>query len=290
MYLPGYIGTLGWLDTQLPTALVALAYLGLLALALVSGLRLPPAHRLGLLLTFLLCYALVVFSQLLSWESVGSTSVGTLQGRYLTPFCTPALFLAFSGLGRPWLRLQALGICVLLGSGGLLWAAAAVHQERYYKVPNSAQFTEVNCGAEQTVGLFYRSEEGNWLLDNDPNGQQQQHVRTGRAAAQVGQAGPSTNMTLHLFDCRAGDTLVASVWRYGSPHAGLVVSSREVEEFDVYNFTVKQYDAKGWAQLTLDTILPPSFQPGKSLAIFVISDQAQTSYFDDFRVEYRRRQ
>ena len=65
-------------------------------------------HRLVLVVAVLLCYALVVLSQLLSWEPVGSHTVDTIQGRYLTPFAPLGASCCYTGSGRrgntyrPW--------------------------------------------------------------------------------------------------------------------------------------------------------------------------------------------
>ncbi|WP_420460112.1 DUF2142 domain-containing protein [Neolewinella sp.] len=131
MYLPGYIGTFGWLDLRLPRGLVWGAYLWLLVVALLAGapgMRLGWWHR-GVLLTAAVgCYLLVVLSQLLSWEPVGSGTVGTIQGRYLTPI-GPLLFLLFNRPQRPWP-----GLPWLVSGGSLVLLTSSVYLVylRYY--------------------------------------------------------------------------------------------------------------------------------------------------------------
>jgi uncharacterized membrane protein len=131
MYFRGYVGTFGWLDTPLPWPVVIGAYVSLFFLAWYD--RSPRVWfgrygKLMLLIVILLCYGLVVLSQQLSWEPVGSTRVGTIQGRYLTPFA-PLLFLLFTRRGR---RPRWVPLLVAIGGLLLLSHSLWVVYGRYY--------------------------------------------------------------------------------------------------------------------------------------------------------------
>ncbi len=131
MYSRGYIGTFGWLDAYLPIYVIVLAYGMLWCLALFDGSprpTLPRGYRLVLPVAAVLCYVLVILSQLLSWEPVGSHTVGTIQGRYLVPLA-PLLFLAVyrAQPRRWWIPVLAVG-----GACWLLWVSGALLSTRYY--------------------------------------------------------------------------------------------------------------------------------------------------------------
>ena len=131
MYLPAYIGNFGWLDLPHREPVVAAAYLWLISIALLGGtgrVRLRWWHRFILAVAALLCYVLVVFSQLLSWEPVGSHTVGTIQGRYLTPFA-PLAFLLLHRHASAWKYIPAV---VVSGSLLLLSYSAYIVYLRYY--------------------------------------------------------------------------------------------------------------------------------------------------------------
>lgn len=126
MFVQGTIGTFGWLDTYLPIWLVAFGYVYLFALAAMGC---PPSwwHKLAILVGVVACYLLVIFSQMLSWEPVGTHIVGTVQGRYLVPF-VPLFFLLFTANWRPAGRRWLLP----LGSLLLLSASTYIIYQRYY--------------------------------------------------------------------------------------------------------------------------------------------------------------
>ena len=144
-YLQAYIGLFGWFDTQLPAALVVLAYCWLLAIALsgggdqASGVALVFSQRAVCVLIGILCFGLVVFSQLLSWMPVGATTISILQGRYFIPFA-PLLFLVlYRERSRPpshWLPLLTIGGAVPL----LLYSTYSLYLRYYVAWPPDSIF------------------------------------------------------------------------------------------------------------------------------------------------------
>jgi len=93
IYLRGFVAGLGWLDVDVPPALLAASYAAL-ALAALAALRRP--GRAGALLAFLALASagLIFLVQYLTWTAVGDPAVDGVQGRYFLPV---ALLLA--GLG-----------------------------------------------------------------------------------------------------------------------------------------------------------------------------------------------
>ena len=126
MYVDAFIGALGWLEIELPSWAIVFGYLSLLYAALTSR-WITTTVRLNLFLCIALCYILVIFSQLLSWEPVGSPTVGTVQGRYLTPFA-PLIVLIFAA-GYSKYRMNWL---ILLNSSLLICVSIYELLQRYY--------------------------------------------------------------------------------------------------------------------------------------------------------------
>lgn len=126
-YSRGYVGILGWIDTYLKTWLYWIAYVYLFALAFTErGVKVW--HRGVFLLTVIATYLLVILSQLLSWEKVGTHIVNAIMGRYLIPF-VPVFFLLFGGLP---LKIPSRIYVIAAGSSALLVATAIKVYSRYY--------------------------------------------------------------------------------------------------------------------------------------------------------------
>ena len=126
-YTFGYIGILGWIDTFLPEWAYYAAYV-FIFLVVFTERKVSWAGKGLFLVTVAACYLLVVLSQMLSWEAVGTHVVKALMGRYFIPFA-PLFFLLFAGFGwrssgRKWL--------LAFGSLALLAIAAWSLYQRYF--------------------------------------------------------------------------------------------------------------------------------------------------------------
>ncbi len=97
MYSTGFIGTLGWLDTNLPILFIFFSYLIILYLALKeknSLFRFKIFDKLLFCCIFFGTFILILISQHLTWDPVGGSLIGTFQGRYLIPIF-PLIILIF---------------------------------------------------------------------------------------------------------------------------------------------------------------------------------------------------
>jgi uncharacterized membrane protein len=95
MYYRGYIGTLGWLETKMPVWFIHVSYLILIFVALMDGnkvIKIKLFHRLIFLAIVIIISCLIILSQHLVWDCVGSDAVANLQGRYFIPVF-PFLFM-----------------------------------------------------------------------------------------------------------------------------------------------------------------------------------------------------
>lgn len=113
-YLSSFVGTLGWLDTLLPNVFTVLYLTFLLASALLEhfSCKLKNISRLLILVSAVVCFALIVAAEYITWTplpdigTVGLTTVLGFQGRYLIPFALVALMTLAS---RASSRLKSIG-------------------------------------------------------------------------------------------------------------------------------------------------------------------------------------
>ena len=122
-YAAQVVGQLGWLDVNLPKALLWGYALGLGVLALVDTRRtvlVSLRQRVLLILTALATMALVSASQYASWTPYGAGHVEGIQGRYFLPLAPAAAWILHTRrfpaepalLNRvlPWLSLVSLAV------------------------------------------------------------------------------------------------------------------------------------------------------------------------------------
>ncbi len=288
MYSRSYIGTLGNLDTFLPIPVIIFGYLGILFTAFfdpVSRFTFKWPAKLFLFALLASCWALVILSQLLSWESVGSTAVHVIQGRYLVPFA-PLLFLLFhrksDGLSGRYYRWGA-----VLFSVSLLTISAVVMHRRYYQYPNTGAVTAITCDLETQWDQYYLA-AGDYpaLLDFANETRSTEQARSGRHSAKLSGQGFGYGLSYHLFDCNPGDTLRAVVWRRG-PVGNLMVTSRD-DGLIQYAGSLTGVTEGAWQQFGLELVLPATFEAGRSISCFVMNLDSIPAYFDDFSVSYHR--
>ena len=288
MYLPAYIGNFGWLDTPMPGSVVVLAYLWIVGLAWTD--RDPKAYftwkgKMVLFTALLCCYLFLVFSQLLSWEAVGSTVVGTIQGRYLTPIF-PLVLLLFAGKGEKNGRLLPLA---LFGSFALLTFSSNLLWERYYAIPNPDRVNTFICDAERVKGKYFLGQGSRpILLDHWPAGWSGEQARSGIRSAKAWSAN-SMGMSMHLFQCEPGDSVRAKVW-YRGAGGTLALGGGAGEKYYLETASFDSADsADGWQLLELTAILPEAFRDGQHLVIYTYFTGDNPAFFDDLEVEHRRK-
>ena len=103
MWGPGYIGTFGWLDTFLPWWLILAGWFTILLVTKMDWAgreQVLIRHKLIFIACFLASVFLLLLSQYLTWEGVGSQLIYTIQGRYFIPLF-PLLFLCIPGSYQP---------------------------------------------------------------------------------------------------------------------------------------------------------------------------------------------
>lgn len=282
MYSNGFIGTFGHLDTYLPTWTVQLGWAGIFFISLFGGrsdIRLKLHLRIAMVCVGGFVVLLILLSQQLTWDCVGSGVVSTLQGRYFIPLA-PVVFLAlyspktrFASYGR-WISLLLI----------LVLNATALHTiyTRYY-VPASFEIQQFACGAEKI--------EGNQLMAGHVglNGAECRTNKVSRTGDYSAELTPEHAFAyiLELEAVRPGDIVQVTVWRNTS-HGALVVRSKN-DRFYHTHFEATEQDAQGWQKLEARIEVGQVLR-GNRLTISCWNPDSVPSYFDDFVVKHYKMQ
>jgi uncharacterized membrane protein len=132
MYFEGYIGTFGWLDTNLPKWLVIFSYLIILIVAFIgdgNSFQFTFKNKFILFFSFIAALSLLLLSQHLTWDIVGGDRIVTIQGRYLIPIL-PLLFMICKSSKFNYIR--SVPFIVIIFSGLSLVITVYTLFNRYY--------------------------------------------------------------------------------------------------------------------------------------------------------------
>lgn len=283
MYYSGFIGTFGWLDTFLPYWFIALAYAVIVVVLVLDGNRTITISLLQksiLLSGFLLIVCLILLTQHLTWDCVGSDLIVTIQGRYFIP-AAPLLFFAFYS---PRFQFKGLPILVVVFSLFSLSLSSKVLYNRYYKPQIVSKIKVISCGAEQTVdGNLFTSNLPGQFFEN-ANTQSKDHARSGLHAVKVDAEHPFT-FTYRLHDCESGDQLSVEAWRWGKKGRIALVNEFTHPYLEVLEPAAK--DSTGWERLELNYTMVKD--PTENLVtIYLFNNEKEATYFDDIKITHRK--
>ena len=278
MYLPGYIGTFGWLDTHLSNWIIIAAYSVLLFVTIAednSSVRFTSRSRIILFAALFSLLATVIISQLLSWEFVGSGRVIVLQGRYFIPVF-PLAFLLIASFSN--LKLQFAKVCVLVAAPLIAGIAIYSVYNRYYVDPVNETIT-VQCGAEEVYKYDFFSTNHDAIKLEGGGVQSKNRLRTGNYSFELSSAKPYAG-AYHFYNIQKGDSIQAEVWRFGSNATiTLALDSVLISSID------GEQGADGWQKVVLNYKFNHSPQSSPA-TIFLWSQGDSTTYFDDFEFHY----
>lgn len=133
MYFRGYIGTFGWLDTMLPIWLIITTYLVIFLTAIFEDRTIfsfSIRQNIFIIIALLSTLILVLVSQHLSWDCVGSDIIYTIQGRYFIPIF-PLLFILFSQLKNKKIKINISNVVMLFSAFSLSFSIYVL-LNRYY--------------------------------------------------------------------------------------------------------------------------------------------------------------
>jgi uncharacterized membrane protein len=285
MYSQGYIGTFGWLDTWLPVWFIWLTYSVLLLVLLVDGrkeIKIRMVDRLIIFTVFLIIFFLIILSQSLTWEKVGSDVVSAIQGRYLIP-AAPLLFLVFYN-SRFRLQKIAVPIIILFSLFSLSFTVKTIHK-RYFTI-TQYDTVKIHCDAERTVNYDQLSTDNKLIILENGECRTSEKSRSGDYSLKQFSQDP-VGFSIVLYDCKAGDMIRAEVWRLGN--SGTLVLSGGGSGKDFYVNEAYTLDAgnRKWQRLSLSYTIPFDMS-NKEVRIYAYNYSESISFFDDMTIEYFR--
>ena len=286
-YLKSYVGHFGtYLDTPIQYWLFVLVYVFLLVLAIFepNATSLSPKQKLLVLGAALFTYALIILSQHLTWNQVGSRSIDAIQGRYLAPVF-PLLFLLFSRQGTGFkLPNWLVGPLVLTFVLFANQATCRLIQHRYFE-ENELLKSRVDWNFEDNTqreagkkSLVLPAEDFTHYLSNTD-------FRSGKQAMRLDSNRTEISLAT-IAHIRKGDYLRIEVWVKGEQPYLLVqtdsTSTCKAERFQTG--AIDTPNAQGWKKIRF--ILTDGVNcETQNLHLILGHLSKQTVYFDDMMCE-----
>lgn len=278
MYVPGYVGTFGWLDAHFPQWFIIVSYVVILFVMLFEdkqGVRMTAKPRLLLFTTLFLLLAGVIVSQLLSWEFVGSGRVMILQGRYFIPVF-PLLFIFLASFIRLKSALTASVVILFTVVSGYMTIRTIYN--RYYVDPVDSSMN-ISCGAEEIFKYDYFVTSQPEIMLEGAATRSKENARTGEYGFRL-TAANAYSAGYHFYNIQKGDSIYAEAWRYGTD-AGIMLSADSIAA----SSGTSAADTTGWHKVTLSYKFSAGRQ-GRPVTVYLLSQNDSTVYFDDLEIRY----
>jgi uncharacterized membrane protein len=282
-YWAGYIGSFGaFLGLNFPGWMYLAGYLSLFTLALDRNkLELKRSWAFLLVPAFVLSLALLLLSQHLTWDEVGSDRVWLLQGRYFIPLF-PLLFLLFS---RIPLRLPPAAIVISAGFILVLHVVAFKMLAARY-VMDPFQKKACDCGAENLSPSGAFACVKGWEFTGSA-ARTSDTVRTGKFAA-ISSPQHAFVFQKRIDSLRTGDLVEAELWKRGKGASVVLYGESGCRLYlasDRHDYT----DRNGWDHMHFIYQLPDECRVG-NFVFFIHNPAGGNVYIDDLRMTIRRKQ
>ena len=280
MYYEGYVGTFGWLDTKMPGWSIFITYLVIIIASVFptrAESRIGPSQKLTLLAITLMTVALVLLSQHLTWDCIGSDVIGTIQGRYFIPIF-PLLFFCLrrNYIGSGWFIQGTIIVWTIF----ILCLSVIKLYQRYYVNPVFEEVT-LTCSAESVYDQKYlKTSIPNIMLEN-ADSRTKEKARSGTYSLRL-DANNSYGFTYRFSNGQIGDIIRVSVWRLGE-NGSIVISGDSGNEFYLGSSTYSEVDSSGWKKLNMSYTLQNDMK-GKEVGIYIFNNHEKHSYFDDLEI------
>jgi uncharacterized membrane protein len=285
-YLKTYIGQFGtYLDTGLPGWLVIIAYIIIFLTAVFerNPYNISLWNKTIILLTVLFAYSLIILSQHLVWNDVGSEKFPSFQGRYLAPLF-PLVFMLFN---HPWSRIKlnpapAVILFVLVVNSVMFYL---LHDRFFVECYKSK--VAFNCGAEDvTNNGDLKTSDPQILLGGAINRSSKVYRSGGHAIALPPD---SSKAAIYSFkDLGWGDLVEIYAWKKGT--GGEVVvkgNGLECNPFRFMNKDVQITEKTGWKKIQL--VFGMFYDCGSSNVQFYVENPTKdTVYFDDLSYSIKK--
>lgn len=282
MYVTGYVVAYGaYLGYPCPNWVICCAYVLILCVLIGSGHKLQTnsTQKMALFFSFLVPIMLLIFSQYLFWEPVGSDYVKWLQGRYLIPLA-PILFMLIGEFFSLKLfnEFALSAISVLLLNTYVLFSM----YQLYYHKRHQFIYT-YSSGFEKEKEI--RLKDDSLKFENIG--------RLSRAEARNGVSSvmlsPDSQygITANLGSFKQGDVIEIEIWLKGR-HGAVAISGGGSGCKQVYAPANDFYfeDNKGWKKINYFFHFYescPASQNQFHLSAFNL--EGDTSYFDDLKIK-----
>lgn len=278
MYYRGYIGTFGWVDTNIPYSIINLFY-GLLFLVAVFennvGLRFGIEKKIILVTVFLTTIILVLLSQHLAWDCVGTDLIANIQGRYFIPVF-PLFFVLFNGFNNKYNMVIIVPIAVFF----LLSYSTYVLCNRYYATLNF-DIQKIYCDAETiNAEKKFITSNSNSVLENGA-AQSNKQSKSGKHSIKL-HLGDPFGFTYKITNLKIGDELNIDVWRLGKK-GEIILSGENGKLFYLSSQGAIEKDTCGWEKLHLYYQIISNIAD-KEIGVYIYNPSPDTSYFDDFLI------
>ena len=280
MYQHGYIGTFGWLDTELPVWVINTSYLFIVVTALLENkknISIKVYQRAILFLSLIAGVAFLLLSQILTWVCVGGKAVTIIQGRYLIPVF-PLLFMLFNC--TKCYHQIATRIIVILMSVSLLCFSFYTLYDRYFFISHPQQVT-ITCDAENTNNKGLLTSSVPKVLLGSSALQCTKHARSGKYSLALSSQNPY-GFNYITYSSIPGDEFIVEAWRLGQ--TGEIIMAGDLgKAFYLSSSRVVETDSRGWEKLQLSYVLR-QYLDGKDIWIYLYNNKNDTSYFDDLTI------
>jgi hypothetical protein len=263
---------------------LAFAIIILLALFERNAFVLTIRDKLILLLSVACAYSLIVLSQHLVWNDVGSEKFAPLQGRYFVPLF-PLLFMQ---LNHRWKAIQFNPAwCVAafsLFNNAYCWNLLS---RRYHQDPKGTRVTELKCDMEsQDSQKRFITTDPDVKLEGDNITSGREH-RSGRYSL-VLPPDSTRGAICHFKGIRQNDLIEIYAWQKGL--GGDIVAEGHGPNCEPYRFInhdILVTEKTGWRKINL---VYPMFLPCDSTegSFYLFNSTNDTLYFDDLLIRIKR--
>jgi len=283
MWFNGYIGTFGWLDTNLPQFFIYFSYIFIIVIALFDGRKDIVINKYQKIIfgtSMIITVVLILLTQHLTWNCIGGNLITTIQGRYFIP-AFPLIFLTLynSKLVKTDLVIP---LVILFSIFGSLLTLNTLYN-RYYVI-NEFNTSTITCDAEKKSDNNSFETNSNEIFLENGNTQNSENPRTGNFSAKLNSVNQFA-FTYRMYNCKIGDIVKVSVWRFGNE--GNIIISGEDNEFYYAQSTAIEKDSIGWEFLVLQQTIKNNMK-NKEIGIYIYYDGLDSAYFDDFKIEYQK--
>jgi hypothetical protein len=283
MYYEGYVGTFGWLDTRLPSWSILITYFVLTIASIFpiqDSLNMSTRQKSILVVISLMTVSLILLSQHLTWDCIGSEVIGTIQGRYFIPVFPLLFFCLRINYPNPGRIVQGMiMVWVLL----LLSLSIRKLYQRYYVDPVFEEFV-LHCGAETLVDQKFLATSIPKIQLENADTRTIEKSRSGEYSLRLDATNPY-GFTYRSYNVSVGDVVTVSVWRFGE-EGSVVISGDGGKKFYLGSSVYSEVENTGWKKLSITHVLQQEMH-GKELGIYVFNNQEDPGYFDDLEIVIR---